>query len=164
MRHLTFSFFFCLTVCLAGCQTQQAAKKLPDNVSMERTIPLASSSRIIFSVPQKTKVTMQLLPNPYTPRMDRIAATLTLQDVDCKVGHQGSIFYRKTWGETQYEYFTKELPWNTNGELAINHNDSSNEISITLNGETHVIHPQVRANYLRITSYPHPVTIVEPAN
>lgn len=131
---------------------------------MERVIPLTNSSPIVFSIPQKTKVTMQFLPNSYTPRLDRISATLTFQDLDCKVGHQASLFYRKTWGETQYEYFAKEVPWDSYGHLTINRTDDSNEISITLNGETHTIHPQIRANYLRITSSPRPITIVETAN
>jgi hypothetical protein len=166
MRHLTLSFLVCLTACLASCQTQNSAHKLleDEGVAMERIIPLTNNSPITFRVPHKTKVTMQLLTNPHMPSLDRIPAALILRDDDCKVGHQASLFYSKPRGETQYEYFAKELPWDTDGILTINRSDESTDVSITLNGETHKIQPRVRTNYLRITSYPRPITIVEATN
>lgn len=152
---------FALTLLLIFNQCVSAGEKKVK----PQLINLKDSAQISFSIPDKKYIHLKLLPNK-SDAHDNITANLYLTGEGCTMGYKGVLNYKKNDKETLFTYFTKETSWDSIGTLIVTQDKKTNDLSITLNGETIKVSPKRHANFLSIDGNPPSIKIesIEPSH
>jgi hypothetical protein len=122
-------------------------------------IELKDSSTINFSILKPGFITLSLVPDRNTADSARMIARLSLTGEGCIAGYKGTLNYNKNSSESLFNYFSTEGSWGSTVTLVIYQDKKTNELSITLNGETIKVQTQGRAKFLRAEGIPAPITI-----
>lgn len=164
MRNSLFAAVLVLVASLlAISQTSWAKEPQPKPLVLELS---KGSSTINFSIIKPRPITLSFVPERDTTTSARIIASLLLTGEGCIAGYKGTLNYNKNTRESLFNYLSTEASWSSPATLVVSQDKKTNELSITLNGETVKVQTQGRAKFLRVEGIPTPMTInsIEPNN